>query len=408
VGTGNLAGVAVAIYLGGAGAIFWMWVVALIGMATGFAESTLAQLYKIRDDDGNFRGGPAYYMEKGLGKRWMGVLFSIFLLMTFGLAFNGVQSSSIAAAMDKAFSIDPHLCGIVLSALAGVIMFGGLKRIAKFAEITVPLMALCYLLVAFYVILMNLPELPGALVFIVQSAFGLQEAGAGAIGYSIAQAAINGFKRGMFSNEAGMGSAPNAAASATPTPHHPASQGYVQMMGVFFDTLVLCTATACIIILSGAHEPGSGLTGVNLLQEALSTELGGWASIFIAFSILLFAFTSVVANYSYAETNLIYLEHNHVAGLIFLRIAVMFMVYFGAVADLPLIWSMADLSMAFMAVINLIALLCLSGVVIKVAHHYNAQLERGQEPFFHRGDVEGLDQKLEPSVWTETRPASKE
>ena len=236
VGTGNLAGVAVAIYLGGPGAIFWMWLIAFIGMATAFVESTLAQLYKVKDEDGNYRGGPAYYMERGLGMRWMGVVFSLCLLLAFGLVFNAVQANSISLAMNVAFGIPDWVSGLALVVLSGLIIFGGIRGIARFAELVVPFMALAYILMALFVVAMNISELPGVFVLIIKSAFGIEQAGSGAMGYAISQAMINGIKRGLFSNEAGMGSAPNAAATATPYPPHPASQGYVQMLGVFLDT----------------------------------------------------------------------------------------------------------------------------------------------------------------------------
>ena len=249
VGTGNMAGVAVALTAGGPGAIFWMWLIAMLGMATSFAESTLAQLYKTKDHDGNYRGGPAYYMEKGLGMRWMGVLFSIFLIIAFGLVFNAVQANSIANAMHNAFGWQETYVGIAVVLLSAVVIFGGIKRIARVAEFIVPIMALAYLVLALFVMFANIEKLPAILTLIVKSAFGLQEAAAGGLGYAIAQAMINGIKRGLFSNEAGMGSAPNAAASATPYPPHPASQGYVQMLGVFMDTIVICSATVAIILI---------------------------------------------------------------------------------------------------------------------------------------------------------------
>ncbi|WMC11536.1 sodium:alanine symporter family protein [Oceanimonas pelagia] len=399
VGTGNLAGVAVALYLGGPGAIFWMWLIALIGMATAFAESALAQLYKVKDDDGNYRGGPAYYMERGLGMRWMGVLFAVFLIIAFGLVFNAVQANSISAAMQVAFSVPEWATGLVLVVLAGLIIFGGLRTIARFAELVVPFMALAYLLIALVVVAMNLTELPAVLALIVKSAFGLEQAGGGAMGYAISQALINGVKRGLFSNEAGMGSAPNAAASATPYPPHPASQGYVQMLGVFADTIVICTCTASIILLSGQFEPGSGITGIELTQKALAHEVGDWGNIFIAIAILFFAFTSIVANYAYAENNLVFLEHNHPAGLLVFRLFVLGMVMFGSVGELPTIWAMADTSMGMMALINLVAILLLSGVVVKLAKDYNDQRKLGRLPTFDVSKYPELHNQLEEGIW---------
>ncbi len=399
VGTGNLAGVAVALTLGGPGAIFWMWLVALVGMSSAFAESALAQLYKTRDDAGNYRGGPAYYMEKGLGMRWMGVLFSIFLIISFGLVFNAVQANSIAQAMDVAFGISPVIMGMVLVVVSGIVIFGGLRTIARVAELIVPVMALVYLILAFYVVGSQIEKVPAVISLIIKSAFGWDKAVSGALGYTIAQAMMNGIKRGLFSNEAGLGSAPNAAASATPYPPHPASQGYVQMLGVFTDTIVICTATAAVILVSGTLETGSGMSGIELTQKALSASVGSWGNGFVAIAILFFAFTSVIANYSYAETNLIFLERNHPGGLTVFRFLVLGMVMFGAVAELPLVWSMADLSMGFMALINLIAILLLSGVVVKLARDYNDQLKSGKLPTFDASKYPEIQDQLEPGIW---------
>ncbi|MCG3863840.1 MULTISPECIES: sodium:alanine symporter family protein [unclassified Photobacterium] len=399
VGTGNMAGVAVALTLGGPGAIFWMWLIAMLGMATAFAESALAQLYKTRDDDGNYRGGPAYYMEKGLGMRWMGVMFSVFLIIAFGLVFNSVQANSISQAAHVAFGWSPIYVGIGLVIMTGVIIFGGLRTIARTAEILVPAMALCYLLLALYIMAINIEKLPDIIMMIFRSAFGLEEAASGALGYTIAQGMINGLKRGLFSNEAGMGSAPNAAASATPYPPHPASQGYVQMLGVFMDTMVICSSTVAIILMSGEYVPHSEVTGIELTQRALSSQVGDWGSVFIAIAIFFFAFTSLVANYSYAETNLIFLEHNHKIGLNIFRVVVLFMVMFGALADLPTVWAMADVSMGMMALINLVAIVLLSGTVVKLATDYNKQLSLGKVPTFDSNDYPELHAQLEEGIW---------
>ncbi|RSD30496.1 alanine/glycine:cation symporter family protein [Vibrio pectenicida] len=406
VGTGNMAGVAVALTAGGPGAIFWMWLIAMLGMATSFAESTLAQLYKTKDDDGNYRGGPAYYMEKGLGMRWMGVLFSIFLIIAFGLVFNAVQANSIAGAMNTAFGWDETYVGIAVVVLSAVIIFGGIKRIARVAEMIVPAMALLYLLLALFVVFTNIEKLPAVLSLIFKSAFGLQEAAAGGLGYAIAQAMINGIKRGLFSNEAGMGSAPNAAASATPYPPHPASQGYVQMLGVFMDTIVICSATVAIILMSGEYVPHGEITGIELTQAALSSQVGPWGGVFVAVAIFFFAFTSIIANYSYAETNLIFLKHNHRAGLSIFRIVVLSMVMFGAIASLPVVWSLADVSMGMMAIVNLVAILLLSGIVIKLAKDYNRQLKAGKVPTFDCNDFPELKSQLEDGIWDNNKKES--
>jgi len=399
VGTGNMAGVAVALYLGGPGAIFWMWTIALIGMATSFAESTLAQAYKTKDAEGNFRGGPAYYMQNGLGKRWMGVLFSLCLILAFGLVFNAVQSNSIAAAFEVAFDVPKYIVGILLVIGSGIIIFGGLKTISRFAEMVVPFMALAYLLVALYVCATNFTALPDVLVLIIKSAFGIEQAGAGAIGYGVTQAMIQGIKRGLFSNEAGMGSAANAAATATPYPPHPASQGYVQMLGVFIDTIVICTATASLILLSQQLVPESGVMGIELTQAALQEHVGDWGTYFIAIAILFFAFTSIVANYSYAETNLMFLEHNSNKGMFIFRLVVLGMVMFGAVGELGLIWTLADISMGLMAIVNVIALFMLSGVVVWLSKDYNEQHKKGLIPTFDKSKHPKLAKEVDPEAW---------
>ncbi|MCX2757560.1 sodium:alanine symporter family protein [Vibrio sp. Sgm 22] len=399
VGTGNMAGVAVALTAGGPGAIFWMWLIAMLGMATSFAESTLAQLYKTRDNEGNYRGGPAYYMEKGLGMRWMGVLFSIFLIIAFGLVFNAVQANAIASAMNTAFDLERSYVGVGIVIISAFVIFGGIRKIARTAEIIVPIMALAYLAIAMYVMFTNIEKVPEVLALIFKSAFGLQEAAAGGLGYAIAQAMINGIKRGLFSNEAGMGSAPNAAASATPYPPHPASQGYVQMLGVFMDTIVICSATVAIILMSGEYVPHGEVTGIELTQRALTAQVGEWGGIFVAVAIFFFAFTSIIANYSYAETNLIFLEHNNKKGLVLFRIVVLGMVMFGSLATLPTVWALADVSMGLMAIVNLVAIILLSGIVIKLAKDYNRQLDAGKVPTFDSNDFPELKSQLEDGIW---------
>ncbi|WP_086773843.1 alanine/glycine:cation symporter family protein [Vibrio coralliirubri] len=403
VGTGNMAGVAVALTAGGPGAIFWMWLIAMLGMATSFAESTLAQLYKTRDNDGNYRGGPAYYMEKGLGMRWMGVLFSIFLIIAFGLVFNAVQANAIASAMNTAFDLERSYVGVGIVIISAFVIFGGIRKIARTAEIIVPIMALAYLAIAMYVMFANIEKVPEVLALIFKSAFGLQEAAAGGLGYAIAQAMINGIKRGLFSNEAGMGSAPNAAASATPYPPHPASQGYVQMLGVFMDTIVICSATVAIILMSGEYVPHGEVTGIELTQRALTAQVGEWGGIFVAVAIFFFAFTSIIANYSYAETNLIFLEHNNKKGLVLFRIVVLGMVMFGSLATLPTVWALADVSMGLMAIVNLVAIILLSGIVIKLAKDYNRQLDAGKVPTFDSNDFPELKSQLEDGIWDKNK-----
>lgn len=406
VGTGNLAGVAVALYLGGPGAIFWMWLVALVGMATGYAESLLAQLYKVRDAKGQYRGGPAYYISKGLGQRWLGAVFAVCLIISFGLVFNAVQSNSIAAAMQGAFDLPAAVVGIVLTILSGIIIFGGLRSIARFAEIVVPVMAGLYLLVAIYVMVTHFSEVPAMLVLIVRSAFGLEQAAGGVAGYAIGVAMMNGVKRGLFSNEAGMGSAPNVAATATPDPHHPVSQGLVQGLGPFIDTIVICTSTAVMILLSGQLRPGSGVSGVQLTQVALENYLGAAGSMFIAVAILFFAFTSIVANYSYAENSIFFLKLDKFGGILILRITCLAMVLWGAIAKLDIVWNSADAAMGLMAFVNLIGIVVLSGVVKKLTVDYFRQLKAGKEPVFDPRNYPDISKGVDEDIWVPEKPSS--
>ena len=399
VGTGNLAGVAVALYLGGPGAIFWMWMVALVGMATAYSESTLAQLYKVTDDTGQYRGGPAFYIAKGLKAPWAGMIFSVCLVLSFGLVFNAVQANSIAEAMEGAFSVPKLITGLVLALFAGIIIFGGLRKIAAVAELVVPFMAIGYLLLALYVVVTHLTLVPGVIAHIIASAFGWHEAAGGVAG-GVAAAMMNGVKRGLFSNEAGMGSAPNIAACATPDPHHPSSQGFVQALGVFIDTLVICTCTAVMILLSGALEPGSGVTGMQLTQAALTEHFGFLGKYFVAIAIFFFAFTSIIGNYSYAENAVIYLGHGHLTGLIALRIAALAMVVWGAIQTVATVFDTADASMGLMATINLIAIVLLSKTVVVLTRDYFAQRKAGKEPTFHAGEFPELTKNVDHAIWT--------
>ncbi len=281
-----------------------------------------------------------------------------------------------------------------------MIIFGGLRSIARVAELVVPFMAGAYLILAFWVVGHNIERIPEVFALIFKSAFGLQEAAAGALGYGISQAMLQGVQRGLFSNEAGMGSAPNAAASASPYPPHPASQGYVQMLGVFMDTIVICSATAVIILSSGIlNENVTAISGIELTQRALSSAVGHWGTTFVAIAIFFFAFTSIIANYAYAESNMIFLERNHTAGLFILRIAALGMVMFGTMAEVPLVWNMANVSMACMAIVNLIAIFLLSGIALKLAKDYNQQRKAGQLPTFDINMYPELQKQIEEGIW---------
>ncbi|WP_226529232.1 alanine/glycine:cation symporter family protein [Metabacillus niabensis] len=381
VGTGNLAGVAIAITTGGPGAVFWMWLIALIGSASAFVESTLAQIYKVKDGD-TFRGGPAYYMEKALNARWMGVTFAVLITLTFGLAFNSVQANTITSAFHSSFGINKGLIAIILSIITAIIIFGGIKRIARVSEVIVPVMAGAYILIALFIMIINITEIPSVFVLIFESAFGLQEAAGGALGAAM----MNGIKRGLFSNEAGMGSAPNAAATADVS--HPVKQGLIQSLGVFVDTLIICSSTAFIILLSGLYtSPESD--GIVLTQQALETSMGTWAGIFLSIIVLMFAFSSIVGNYYYGESNIEFINNNKLFLNIY-RVAVVAMVAFGSLASLSFVWSLADLFMGLMAIINLIAITLLGKIAFSALSDYTKQRAAGKNPTFTADTIEGL------------------
>lgn len=382
VGTGNLAGVAIAITTGGPGAVFWMWLIAIIGSASAFVESTLAQIFKVKDGD-TYRGGPAYYMEKALKARWMGVTFAVLISITFGLAFNSVQANTITSSLNNSFGINKTVIAVVLSVITAIIIFGGLKRIAKVAEWMVPVMAGAYVLIALYIMATNITEIPGVFALIFKSAFGFNEVAGGAIGAAM----MNGIKRGLFSNEAGMGSAPNAAATAEVS--HPVKQGLIQALGVFVDTLIICSSTAFIILLSGVYNSKEG-NGIIVTQNALEGSLGSWAGIFLALIVLLFAFSSVVGNYYYGESNIEFIKNNK-AFLNLYRVAVVGMVAFGSLAELSFVWNIADLFMGLMAIINLIAIILLGRIAFAALADYKKQKANGQNPVFYSSNIEGLD-----------------
>ncbi|MCC2615307.1 alanine:cation symporter family protein [Aestuariibacter halophilus] len=393
VGTGNLAGVAVAISLGGAGAIFWMWVIAILGMATGFAESVLGQLYKVRDDNGEYRGGPAYYIQQGLNKRWLAILFSLCLFLGYGFIFSAVQANTITDALNHAYDIDTLYSGLAIIFLAGLIVVGGLRAIARFAEWVVPFMAISYVLAAIVITAMNFEAVPGLLWDIISSAFGLQEAGAGALGAAIK----NGIQRGLYSNEAGSGSVPHAAAGATPNPNHPVSQGYVQMLGVFIDTLVLCTCTAIIILLAGGAS-GDHMEGIRLTQTAMSEHMGAGGNDFVAAAISLFAFTSVVANYAYGESNLHMFKLDNKLGRTAYTGGYLAMILWGSMAALPEVWAMADMALGLMTVINIIAILWLTPTIVSISKDYFAKRDRGERPEYKTGDCD-IQGESEKGIW---------
>lgn len=400
VGTGNIAGVAVAITTGGPGALFWMWLVAFLGMATAYAESTLAQLYKVSDHDGLYRGGPAFYISRGLKAPWAGTLFSVALLVVFGLAFNAVQANSIAESMQESFGFDRVHVGVFVAVLSGVVIFGGVRNIARVAEIIVPFMAVAYLGVALWVMIANIDQVPAAIMLILRSAFGLEQAAGGVMGGMMA-AMLNGVKRGLYSNEAGMGSAPNIAAVAVPSPHHPSSQGFVQALGVFIDTLLICTATGVMILMSNALQV-TDATGTVLTQHALAYHIGPHGKDFVALAVFFFAFTSIIGNYSYAEGALTYLKLDNRVALTVLRVLVLVFILWGSYESLATVFDTADMTMGVMALINLVAIMLLSGLVVKLTRDYFNQLKTG-EPNFRLSDYPELKGQIEDSIWGDSK-----
>ena len=390
VGTGNLAGVATAIAVGGPGAVFWMWVIALLGAANAFVESTLAQLYKRRSAD-SYIGGPAYYIELGLKCRPMAILFSVLTIVTFGFAFNTVQSNTLCEAVENAFGIDRLYIGIAITISTLIIIFGGIQRIAKVSSVVVPVMAVGYILLAFVVVAMNIGSLPEVLKTILNSAFGVEQIVGGGMGAAVMQ----GIKRGLFSNEAGMGSAPNAAATASTS--HPVKQGLIQTLGVFSDTLVICSCTAFIILASGV-ELGGELDGVRLTQEALTSQIGVTGRIFVAVAIFFFAFSSIFGNYYYGEANVRFITSSRRVLNIY-RIIVGAMVMSGALMSLKMVWSLADLTMGLMTLCNIVALVLLGRQALLLLDDYRRQKREGKDPVFDKRAVKEFAENDNIECW---------
>lgn len=387
VGTGNIVGVSTAIALGGPGAVFWMWMMAIVVAATAFAESTLAQVYKERTPEG-FKGGPSYYMSHGLGLPWMGAVFAVILIFTYPFSFNMVQANTFTGAVNDSLDglgvatgdTTTWIIAIVLAAITAAVVFGGLQRIAHFAQLAVPVMAIVYLALGTAIVVINADELPGAIANIFNSAFGIEQFAGAAIGTVI----IQGVRRGMFSNEGGMGSAPNAGATASVS--HPVKQGLTQAFGVYFDTILICSISAFIILTT---EPVYGDANVNLVTRGVDAALGGWALQVMALILVLFTFTSVVGNYFYGETSVRFLRDRPWT-IATLRVIVVGLVLLGSVASLETVWSIADVTMGLMATVNLIAVLALTGVTVKVLRDYDRQRKAGLDPVFTRESVPGL------------------
>jgi len=398
VGAGNIAGVAVAIMLGGPGAVFWMWLVALVGMATSYFECSLAQLYKRREADGTYRGGPAFYILHGLGQRWLAVIFSILLLVTFGFGFNAVQSFTVASSLHDTFGLPTYVSGIALVVVMALIIFGGIKRIASMADVLVPVMAFTYIGMALFVIVTHIELVPQTLVLIVKSAFGLEPAFAGGIGAAI----MMGVKRGLFSNEAGLGSAPNVAAVAEVK--HPAAQGIVQSLSVFIDTLLVCTSTALIILLSGVYQPGTEMAGVVLTQTALAAIVGEWGRVFVSMALLLFVFTTLIYNYYLGENALGFFSKKRWLVQVY-RVLVIALVMWGSLQDLGTVFAFADVTMGLLAIVNLVAVTLLFKVGLRLMRDYDSQIKAGvEQPVLDPKQYADLD--LDPQAWT-NRPSTE-
>ena len=395
VGTGNIAGVAGAIAIGGAGAVFWMWITALIGMSSAFVESSLAQLFKIRDyDNHHFRGGPAYYITQGLGQKWLGIVFALSLIFCFGFVYEAVQTNTIAVTAKAAWGWDEHAVGVALVIMTAPIIFGGIRRVSRFAEMLVPLMATLYLLMALYIIITNISLIPHVFGQIFSSAFKFEAAGGGLLGGLISQTMMIGIKRGLYSNEAGQGSAPNAAAAAEVK--HPVSQGMIQMLGVFVDTIIVCSCTAFIVLVY--QQPYGDLSGAELTQAAIVSQVGAWGADFLAIILFMFAFSTVIGNYAYAESNVQFIKSHWLLTALF-RMLVLGWVYFGAVANVPLVWDMADMAMGTMAWINLVAILLLSPLAFLLLRDYTSKLKMGKDPVFKLSEHPGLKRKIKSDIW---------
>ncbi len=391
VGTGNIAGVATAIATGGPGAVFWMGLMAIIGAASAFVESTLAQIWKVRGKEGEFRGGPAYYIEQALGKRWLGVWFAVLLILCFAFGFNGLQAFNATSSLeyyipDYATNGTAIACGIVLAVMTAFVIFGGAKRISVITSIIVPIMAVGYIGIAVWTTIANIGELPKVFGMVLASAFDFQAIFGGFAGSVV----MLGIKRGLYSNEAGMGSAPNAAATASVS--HPCKQGLVQSLSVYIDTLLICTCSAMMVLVFYVQDPeaAAALNGMPLVQMAVNNSVGEVGIHFITFAIFAFAFSSLIGNYFYAENNLRFIKGNSRALLFVFRIVCLGVIFYGAVNSFDLAWNLADIFMGFMAMVNLVAILLLGKWALKVLDDYTAQRKAGKDPVFVADRIPGL------------------
>jgi AGCS family alanine or glycine:cation symporter len=384
VGTGNIAGIATAIAGGGPGAVFWMWLMAVIGAASAFVESTLAQIYKVKED-GHFRGGPSYYMERALGKRSIGVLFSILLIICFAYGFNGLQSYNMSSALEYYIpgyseSMYPMLVGLILAIATAAVIWGGVHRIGIITSVIVPIMATIYILLGLFTMATHITDIPHVFAVIIENAFDFQAIFGGLAGSAV----VIGIKRGLFSNEAGMGSAPNASASAHVA--HPVNQGLAQVISVFIDTLLICSSTAMMLLLSGVEGESGVLDGIPYVQAAISANVGTWGIHFITFSIFAFAFSSLIGNYYYAESNILFIKNSKPLLFVF-RLTCVLVIFLGAQADFSLVWNLADITMGFMAIENIIVICLLGNIAFKALRNYEEQRKAGKKPQFKAADI---------------------
>lgn len=384
VGTGNIAGIATAIAAGGPGAVFWMWLMAVIGGASAFVESTLAQIYKVKEG-GQFRGGPSYYMQKALGKRWLGILFSISLIICFAYGFNGLQAFNISSSLEYYIpnytsTNIPVILGLILAAATAAVIWGGVHRIGFITSVMVPVMAGIYILIGIWAMVTHAGQLPAVFATIFKNAFDFQAMAGGMAGSAV----VIGIKRGLFSNEAGMGSAPNASASADVD--HPVKQGLVQVISVFIDTLLICSSTAMMLLVSGIQGESGVMDGIPYVQAAIKANVGSWGIHFITFSIFAFAFSSLIGNYYYAESNILFIKNNKALLNIF-RVTCVIAIFLGAQADFSLMWNVADITMGIMAIINILSILLLGGTAIKALRNYEQQKKSGQKIHFRGEDI---------------------
>lgn len=406
VGVGSLLGVAMALTAGGPGAIFWMWIITLLSLPMALIENTLAQIFKTTDQRAQFRGGPAEYMSRGLGMRWMGVLFAVLMILTIGLVFNALQAKAAIHALSSAFQIDPWYTGIALSLVFAVTLFGGLKALVKISVWLAPLMSAGYLLLALWIMADNLEKLPSVFVLIFNSAFGLQEFAGGILGYGVTLALTQGIQQGLFSNEAGAGSTPHISALAAT--RHPVALGFSQMLGILVDTFVVCSATAMIILSSGfLGAPTDRISGLGLLAEAITANIGPLGPEILAVFTLAFAFTTMLANYLYAENNLVFLMRGNTGWIYLLRLAMLVLLLAGCQINTPLLMQTASISLALMTIINLTALLLLSGLALKVVRDYERQRLMGRVPTFNPDNFPELKGQLQAGIWSKAVRSSE-